>query len=166
MQKRHLPFLEGVYFLYRKKLNNMRMTEKQKRFCDFYIETGNATQAAIKAGYSEKTAKQIGQENLTKPDLRAYIDERLAELKNERTADAQEVLEYLTAVMRGEYKEATLIGVGEGAQAVVDIDVGAKDRLKAAELLGKRHALFTDKVDLQTGDIVIKVGEWDADEET
>ena len=144
----------------------MRMTEKQKRFCDFYIETGNAKEAAIRAGYSEKTAKQIGQENLTKPDLRAYIDERLAELKNERTADAQEVLEYLTAVMRGEYKEATLIGVGEGAQAVVDIDVGAKDRLKAAELLGKRHALFTDKVDLQTGDIVIKGGEWDADEET
>ncbi|MEW4611281.1 terminase small subunit [Enterococcus faecalis] len=144
----------------------MRMTEKQKRFCDFYIEIGNAKEAAIRAGYSEKTAKQIGQENLTKPDLRAYIDERLAELKNERTADAQEVLEYLTAVMRGEYKEATLIGVGEGAQAVVDIDVGAKDRLKAAELLGKRHALFTDKVDLQTGDIVIKVGEWDADEET
>ena len=144
----------------------MRMTEKQKRFCDFYIETGNAKEAAIRAGYSEKTAKQIGQENLTKPDLRAYIDERLAELKNERTADAQEVLEYLTAVMRGEYKEATLIGVGEGAQAVVDIDVGAKDRLKAAQLLGKRHALFTDKVDLQTGDIVIKVGEWDADEET
>lgn len=144
----------------------MRMTEKQKRFCDFYIETGNAKEAAIRAGYSEKTAKQIGQENLTKPDLGAYIDERLAELKNERTADAQEVLEYLTAVMRGEYKEATLIGVGEGAQAVVDIDVGAKDRLKAAELLGKRHALFTDKVDLQTGDIVIKVGEWDADEET
>lgn len=142
------------------------MTEKQKRFCDFYIETGNAKEVAIRAGYSEKTAKQIGQENLTKPDLRAYIDERLAELKNERTADAQEVLEYLTAVMRGEYKEATLIGVGEGAQAVVDIDVGAKDRLKAAELLGKRHALFTDKVDLQTGDIVIKVGEWDADEET
>ena len=55
--------------------------------------------------------------------------------------------------------------MSEGAQTVVDID-GRKDRLKAAELLGKRHALFTDKVDLQTGDIVIKVGEWDADEET
>lgn len=144
----------------------MRMTEKQRRFCDFYIETGNAKEAAVKAGYSEKTAKQIGQENLTKPDLRAYIDKRLEELKNKRTADAQEVLEYLTAVMRGEHKEATLIGVGEGAQAIANIDVGAKDRLKAAELLGKRHALFTDKVDLQTGDIVIKVGEWDADEET
>lgn len=142
------------------------MTEKQKRFCDFYIETGNATQAAIKAGYSEKTAAAIGAENLIKPNLKTYIDERLAELKNERTADAQEVLEYLTAVMRGKHKEKTLIGVGEGVQAVVDIDVSEKDRLKAAELLGKRHALFTDKVDLQTGDIVLKVGEWDADEET
>lgn len=161
-----LKRLIQLIFLDRKAVNNMRMTEKQKRFCDFYIETGNATQAAIKAGYSEKTARKTGSENLTKPDIKQYIDERLAELKNERTADAQEVLEYLTAVMRGEYKEATLIGVGEGAQAVVDIDVGAKDRLKAAELLGKRHALFTDKVDLQTGDIVIKVGEWDADEET
>ncbi|EGO7897250.1 TPA: terminase small subunit [Enterococcus faecalis] len=135
----------------------MRMTEKQKRFCDFYIETGNAKEAAIRAGYSEKTAKQIGQENLTKPDLRAYIDERLAELKNERTADAQEVLEYLTAVMRGEYKEATLIGVGEGAQAVVDIDVGAKDRLKAAELLGKRHALFTDKQQIEVTEMPVFV---------
>ena len=142
------------------------MTEKQKRFCDFYIETGNATQAAIKAGYSEKAAKEIGYENLTKHHLKSYIDERLAEMKNKRTADAQEVLEYLTAVMRGEYKEETIIGLGEGEQTIVDIDVGAKDRLKAAELLGKRHALFTDKVDLQTGDIVIKVGEWDADEET
>ncbi|NBA61825.1 terminase small subunit [Enterococcus mundtii] len=123
----------------------MRMTEKQKRFCDFYIETGNATQAAIKAGYSEKTAKQIGQENLTKPDLRAYIDKRLEEMENKRTADAQEVLEYLTAVMRGEETEEILIGIGEGAQAKIDIYVGAKDRLKAAELLGKRHALFTDK---------------------
>ncbi|MEY8307703.1 terminase small subunit [Enterococcus faecium] len=144
----------------------MRMTEKQKRFCDFYIETGNATQAAIKAGYSKKAAKEIGYENLTKLHLKSYIDERLAELKNERTADAQEVLEYLTAVMRGNFKEATLIGIGEGVQSIAYIDVGAKDRLKAAELLGKRHALFTDKVDLQTGDIVIKVGEWDADEET
>lgn len=144
----------------------MRMTEKQKRFCDFYIETGNATQAAIKAGYSKKTAAAIGAENLIKPNLKSYIDKRLAEMKNERIADAQEVLEYLTAVMRGEYKEETIIGLGEGEQTIVDIDVGAKDRLKAAELLGKRHALFTDKVDLQTGDIVIKVGEWDADEET
>ncbi len=138
----------------------MTMTEKQKRFCDFFVELGNAKEAAIKAGYSKKTAKQIGQENLTKPDLKDYINSRLSEMESKRIADAQEVLEYLTSVMRGEETEtvATSKGLYE------DVDVGAKDRLKAAELLGKRHALFTDKVDLQTGDIVIKVGEWDEDE--
>ncbi|BBM15573.1 terminase small subunit [Enterococcus mundtii] len=142
----------------------MKLTEKQKRFCDYYVELGNATQAAIKAGYSKKTANKIGSENLAKPDLRTYIDKRLEEMENKRTADAQEVLEYLTAVMRGEETEEILIGIGEGAQAKIDIYVGAKDRLKAAELLGKRHALFTDKVDLQTGDIVINVGAWDDNE--
>lgn len=145
------------------------MTEKQQIFADEYLKDLNGTRA-YKAAYPNVKKDSVAAANATRllrnAKVKTYIDERLAELKNERTADAQEVLEYLTAVMRGEYKEATLIGVGEGAQAVVDIDVGAKDRLKAAELLGKRHALFTDKVDLQTGDIVIKVGEWDADEET
>lgn len=139
----------------------MKLTEKQKRFCDYYIELGNAKEAAIKAGYSAKTAKSIGAENLTKPYLKTYIDEQLEQLKNERTADGQEVLEYLTAIMRGEQTEtvATAKGLFEG------VEIGAKDRIKAAELLGKRYALFTDKVDLQQGDIVIKVGEWDEDEE-
>lgn len=142
----------------------MGLTEKQKRFCDYYVESANATEAAIKAGYSKKTARKIGSENLSKPDIKTYIDEQLEKMHSKRVADAQEVLEYLTSVMRGQYTEETLMGIGEGAQAKIDIEVGAKDRLKAAELLGKRHALFTDKVDLQTGDIVIKVGEWDADE--
>lgn len=134
-----------MVFLFGEKVINMKLTEKQKRFCDYYVELGNATQAAIKAGYSKKTANKIGSENLAKPDLRTYIDKRLEEMENKRTADAQEVLEYLTAVMRGEETEEILIGIGEGAQAKIDIYVGAKDRLKAAELLGKRHALFTDK---------------------
>lgn len=143
-----------------------RLTEKQKRFADFYIISGNATEAAIKAGYSKKTSKSIGAENLTKPDIKNYIDQRLEEMKSERTASGQEVLEYLTAVMRGEHKEQTLIGLGEGAQGVTEIDVGAKDRIKAAELLGKRHQLFTDKIELNTkGEIVVKVGEWDGDED-
>ncbi|EGO2799410.1 terminase small subunit [Enterococcus faecalis] len=147
----------------------MRMTEKQQIFADEYLKDLNGTRA-YKVAYPNVKKDSVAAANATRllrnAKVKTYIDKQLEKMHNERTADAQEVLEYLTAVMRGEYKEATLIGVGEGAQAVVDIDVGAKDRLKAAELLGKRHALFTDKVDLQTGDIVIKVGEWDADEET
>ena len=120
------------------------LTDKQKRFCDEYLIDCNATQAAIRAGYSPKTAKQTGCENLAKPDLKAYIDERLEEMHNEKTADAQEVLEYLTSVMRGEHKEQVLKLVGEGVQTISDIDVGAKDRIKAAELIGKRYGMFKD----------------------
>ena len=120
------------------------MTDKQKRFCDEYLIDCNATQAAIRAGYSPKTAKQTGCENLAKPDLKAYIDECLEEMHNEKTADAQEVLEYLTSVMRGEHKEQVLKLVGEGVQTISDIDVGAKDRIKAAELIGKRYGMFKD----------------------
>lgn len=120
------------------------MTDKQKRFCDEYLIDCNATQAAIRAGYSPKTAKQTGCENLAKPDLKAYIDERLEEMHNEKTADAQEVLEYLTSVMRGEHKEQVLKLIGDGIQTISDIDVGAKDRIKAAELIGKRYGMFKD----------------------
>lgn len=124
------------------------MTEKQKRFCDEYLIDCNATQAAIRAGYSTKTAKQIGQNLLTFVDLKAYIDERLERMHSEKTADAKEVLEYLTAVMRGEHKEQTMKFVGDGVQKIADIDVSAKERLKAAELIGKRYGLFKDNIDL------------------
>lgn len=124
------------------------MNARQKRFCDEYLIDCNATQAAIRAGYSPKTAKSIGQENLTKPDLKAYIDEQLERLHNEKTADAQEVLEYLTAVMRGQHREQTLQLVGDGVQTITDIDVSAKERLKAAELIGKRYGMFKDNLDV------------------
>ncbi|HGK8288797.1 TPA: terminase small subunit, partial [Streptococcus pyogenes] len=124
----------------------------------------NATAAAIKAGYSKKTARSIGQENLTKPDIKAYIDERLEKLDSEKIADQKEVLQYLSSVMRGEQQEKTLISIGEFGQEIVDIDVGAKDRIKAAELLGKRYRLFTDKVEMDvSSDVTINVGEWDDD---
>lgn len=125
-----------------------KLTLKQKRFADEYIITGNATESAVKAGYSKTTARSIGQENLTKPDIKNYIDERLKILDSEKIADQKEVLQYLSAVMRGEHKEKTLISIGELGQEIVDIDVGAKDRLKAAELLGRRYRLFTDKVEV------------------
>lgn len=141
-----------------------KLTLKQKRFADEYIISANATAAAIKAGYSKKTARSIGQENLTKPDIKAYIDERLEKLDSEKIADQKEVLQYLSSVMRGEQQEKTLISIGEFGQEIVDIDVGAKDRIKAAELLGKRYRLFTDKVEIDVNsDVTINVGEWDDD---
>ena len=143
----------------------MKLTEKQKRFADEYIISGNATQAAIKAGYAKKAAYQTGAENLRKPQIKNYIDERLEELKSERTADAQEVLEYLTSVMRGNETEEVLIGVGEGMQSTIQKEVGAKDRLKAAELLGKRFALFTDKTEVAVSEIPTFVDDIDGDED-
>lgn len=128
---------------------------KQKRFCDEYLIDCNATQAAIRAGYSPKTAYSIGVENLKKPELKNYIDEQLERIHNEKTADAQEVLEYLTAVMRGEHTEQVLKLIGEGVQTVTDIDVAARERLKAAELIGKRYGMFKDNVNVDLEPVVI-----------
>lgn len=135
------------------------MTPRQQKFCDEYLISGNATDAAIKAGYSRKTAKQTGSENLAKLDLRAYIDEQLAKIHSAKIADAEEVMKYLTSVMRGEHTEQVLKLVGEGVQTVTDIDVSAKERLKAAELIGKRYGLFTDKVGLEGAVPVIITGD-------
>jgi phage terminase small subunit len=135
------------------------LTPRQQKFCDEYLISGNATEAAIKAGYSRKTAKQTGSENLAKPNLRAYIDEQLAKIHSAKIADAEEVMKYLTSVMRGEHTEQVLKLVGEGVQTVTDIDVSAKERLKAAELIGKRYGLFTDKVGLEGAVPVIITGD-------
>lgn len=147
----------------------MTMTDKQQVFADEYLKDLNGTRA-YKVAYpnvkKDTTAATNAGRLLRNAEVKSYINEQLEKMHNERTADAQEVLEYLTSVMRGEQQEQTLIGMGEGAQGVTEIDLSGKDRIKAAELLGKRHALFTDKVDLQTGDIVIKVGDWDGDDET
>ncbi|NOV01358.1 terminase small subunit [Paenibacillus planticolens] len=127
----------------------MKLTEKQKRFADFYLETGNATEAAIKAGYSKKTAKEVGYENLTKPHLKAYIEEKIAEKDSQRIAKQDEVLEFLTNVLRGQVKEQFPLGLGMGEQQLVKKELDGKDRIKAAELLGKRFALWTDKTQLE-----------------
>lgn len=153
--------------MYRRKVNSMTMTEKQRIFADEYLKDLNGTRA-YKVAYpsvkKDSVAKAAASRLLTNVNLKSYIEEQLEIMHNERQADAAEVLEFLTAVMRGEQTEQTLIGLGEGAQGITAIEIGAKDRIKAAELLGKRHALFTDKVDLQTGDIVINVGAWDDNE--
>lgn len=141
------------------------MTLKQQRFADEYIISGNATDAAIKAGYSSKYANTNASKLLQNTTIKSYIDERLTQLASEKIATQEEVLTYLTSVMRGETQEQTLISIGELGQTITDIDVGAKDRIKAAELLGKRHRLWTDKQEITQRTIEIKVGDWDVDED-
>lgn len=122
-----------------------KMTEKQRRFADEYIRLGEVTKAAINAGYSTKTAYSIGEENLRKPIIKSYIKKRLDELKKKAIADQDEVLQYLTSVMRGEQTEQVLRGIGMGEQTIDNMEVDSNKRIKAAELLGKRYAIWTDK---------------------
>ena len=89
----------------------MALTDKQKRFCDEYLIDLNATQAAIRAGYSKKTARQTATENLSKPYIQKYIKERMDEKENELIADQDEVLRYLTATMRREKKECIVVTI-------------------------------------------------------
>lgn len=141
------------------------MSLKQQRFADEYIISGNATQAAIKAGYSSKYANTNASKLLQNTTIKSYIDERLAQLASDKVATQEEVLTYLTSVMRGETQEQTLCSIGELGQEVIDIDVGAKDRIKAAELLGKRFRMWTEKVETDvTQTVVIDVGGWDDDQ--
>ena len=116
--------------------NANTLTEKERIFADEYIKTTNATQSAIKAGYSEKTASSKGSQLLRKVKVRQYIDEVMDKRSKNTIATADEVLQYLSRVMNGEEKDA------------FGLDVSVADRTKAAELLGKRHMLFTDKVKL------------------
>ena len=128
-----------------------KMTAKQKRFCDEYLIDLNATKAAIRAGYSERTAQSIGTENLTKPLIQKYISDRMTEKESELIATQDEVLRYLTSVLRDTTDSETIVveGCGDGVSEARKMRVkpSEKDKLKAAELLGKRYALFTEKVD-------------------
>nr|DAT02205.1 MAG TPA: Terminase small subunit [Caudoviricetes sp.] len=125
-----------------------KMTLKQQRFADEYIITGNATQSAIKAGYSQKYANTNASKLLQNTTIKDYIDERLAKLESEKIATQEEVLQYLTSVMRGEKTEPLLVLDGEGTQKVIEAVPNVQSRTRAAELLGKRYGTFTDRVDV------------------
>lgn len=137
----------------------MKLTLKQRAFADYYIRLGNATEAAIKAGYSAKTARVIGQENLIKPALKSYIDEKLRQIEDERIAGAAEVLKYLTSVLRGESESEIVVveGEGDGVSSAKRMKKAPdeKERLKAAELLGKRHGLFTEKLEIASEVVIV-----------
>ena len=136
-----------------------KLSQKQKDFADEYIISGNAVQAAKKAGYSKNYAKAQSHKLLENVGLKNYIDERLKEIESAKTATQQEVLEYLTSVMRGEHKEQTLIGAGQGFQEKTYIDVSAKDRLKAADILNKIHQAREEKSATASESIII-VDRW------
>ena len=104
------------------------MTPKQKKFCEYYLQSGNATDAARKAGYSEKTANKIASENLTKPDIAQYIAERIGDQDKKLIADTDEVLRFYSSVMRGEVKDR------------FGLDASLADRLKAGDSLMKRYS--------------------------
>lgn len=141
-----------------------KLTEKQTKFVDYYIETGgNATEAARRAGYKKPNPQ--GSENLAKPSVKAAIDARLAELKSQRTADATEVLEYLTAVMRGQQMDETVVveGTGDGRSSArkMQIRVASRDRNKAAELLGRVYGIYNDKLKLENAPVPVIVDDID-----
>lgn len=150
------------------------MTEKQKKFADEYLIDLNATRA-YKAAYpnvkKDTVASQAGSRLLRNVKVKKYLDKRLAELHDERTADAKEVLEYLTSVLRGESRSeeivVELIGDGCSAARAMQKRPSERDRLKAAELLGKRYGLYTDKVDMDADtELIIKIDYGDADGDT
>lgn len=126
----------------------MKLTEKQRRFVDYYVETGNASEAARRAGYAEKAAYRTGSENLRKPQVKAAIDARLKELEDKRIAKADEILQFLTSTLRGEVKEERVVveGTGEGRSdaRIITVQVSARDRLEAAKSLLKRYPMQLD----------------------
>lgn len=136
-----------------------KLSIKQKRFADEYIISGNAYQSAIKAGYSKNYSKGNVVKLLENVSVKAYIDERLAEIDNRKIADQQEVLEYLTSVMRGEVTEPLTVLDGDGYQKVIDASPSVATRNKAAELLGKRYRIFTEKQEVEVTGQVIFNGE-------
>lgn len=138
------------------------MTEKQQRFADEYIICLNATEAYKKAYphvKSQRTAESAGSRLLSNVEVRAYIDERLEQLKSEKVADQQEVMEFLTAAMRGEVTEPLAILDGDGVQRLVDVRPNVATRKAAAELLGKRYRMWTDKVEADIQGTVVFANE-------
>ncbi|SDB96615.1 terminase small subunit [Shouchella lonarensis] len=127
----------------------MKLTEKQRRFADEYIKLGEITTAAVKAGYKPKSAYSAGSENMQKPHIKAYIDERLDKLKKQEIAEQDEILQYLTAVMRGESSGTALVGTGRGKQSVDQVPPTVTERTAAAVSLGKRYGMWKDKKQIE-----------------
>ncbi|PKR86108.1 terminase small subunit [Heyndrickxia camelliae] len=126
------------------------LDERQKKFADLFLETGNATESYKQAGYKAKgnAAEAAASRLLRNVKVKAYIDEIAEQNQNNRIASRDEILEYLTKVMRGEISEEVPVPTKKGI-SIVDVDAGIKDRTKAAELLGKRYAMWTENKNIE-----------------
>lgn len=149
------------------------MNERQQRFADEYIKTGNARQSALTAGYAKQSAFKYSSGLLKNPDVQAYIQERMAEIKTNAIADQQEILEGLTRIARREEPDYTVVtveysenGTTEKTPQTVETPTQVKDSVRAYELLGKRHVMWTDKVQSdERKTIDITIGEWEQEED-
>nr|DAX07522.1 MAG TPA: Terminase small subunit [Bacteriophage sp.] len=121
-------------------MSDIKLKPKELVFAEEWLKTTNATQSAIKAGYSARTAYSAGNRLLKKVDVKQYIDERLAEMKESSIADTNEVMQFLSSTMRGDIPDQ------------FGLDPALNDRIKAAELLGKRYKMFTDKQEISGAD--------------
>lgn len=130
--------------------------KQRERFCLEFASGNNGTQAAIAAGYSEKTAGSKANQLLKIVEVKNRIDEIMAQIASEKVADAQEVMEYLTSVMRGESRSSVLCLAGDGVQEVIEKPPDEREKLRAAEMLGKRYGLYTEKIEQQT-DMELKI---------
>lgn len=120
----------------------MRLTTKQRLFADEYIKSGNATQSAIKAGYATKAAYRTGSENLRKPQIKAYIDAKMAEIESHKIADAKEAMQAITAIARGETTETQAqINPLTGEWEKTEVPADLKTRLTAWREILKRYPL-------------------------
>ena len=140
------------------------MTEKQKLFCDEYLKDLNGTRAyrtVYKTIKNDNVAGVRANKLLKQKDIAEYINKRLEEIHNENTANIQEVMDYLTSVMRGTSKANVLALAGDGYQEVIAKPPDEKERLKAAELLGKRFGMFKDNVDITSNGKTVIVDDID-----
>ena len=128
------------------------MTERQERFCQEFAKCGNATLSAINSGYSERSAKQVGQRLLTNADLMDRIRELQGEIKNKNIADAREMQEHLTSILRGEATEEVIVveGCGDGVSEAVTKKKkpSQADRIKAMQLLARMQGVLDNSTTL------------------
>lgn len=149
------------------------MNERQQRFADEYIKTGNAKQSALTAGYAKQSADKYSSGLLKRPEVQEYIQERMEAIKTNAIADQQEILEGLTRIARREEPDYTVVTVEHSEQGMtekkpqtVETPTQVKDSVRAYELLGKRHVMWTDKVQSdERRTIELTIGNWEDEEE-